>query len=153
LEIWNKIDDKSLESLKKQKALEEETVKRLTPLYEKLKNPLVKLYMHRIILDTKKHANMYQTLIEMNTRALIGKVNVELMNKELKTHIEEENKMLKGAIEISSMIKDEVFKKAFDRIVKDERQHHKILSELSGILKKEGEDWNKYFYEIMQDFP
>ena len=57
--------------LKKQKAFEEETVKRLTPFYNSMKHPLVKSFIHRIILDTMKHSDMYQTLIDINERVLI----------------------------------------------------------------------------------
>jgi rubrerythrin len=56
------------------------------------------------------------------------------MGKELTTHIKEESKMLNQAIEISARaieisksIKDEKFKWILERIVEDERNHHKIL--------------------------
>lgn len=55
--------------LKEQKAFEDETVKRLTPMYNSAENPLVRLFIHRIILDTMKHSDTYQTLIDLNTRA------------------------------------------------------------------------------------
>ena len=45
------------------------------------------------------------------------------------------------------------FKKIIERILEDEERHHKVLREILKILQEEGEDWNRYFYEIIQDFP
>lgn len=153
LSIWKKVDDETLEMLKEQKAFEDETAKRLTPFYNSLKNPLVKSLIHRIILDTTKHSDMYQTLLDINDRVLVGDINKNRMTEELSTHIQEETKMLNKAVEISKSVKDENYMKLIERIIEDERLHHKILKELFEIIKKEGEDWNRYFLEIMKDFP
>jgi len=104
LGLWEKMDDETLGLLKEQKDFEDETVTKLTPLYDSLKNPLVKLFIHRIILDTMEHSDLYQTLIDLNERALVGDVDRNLMNEALTTHIKEENKMLNKAIEISMSI-------------------------------------------------
>ena len=95
-----------------------------------------------------KHSDTYQTLIDLNERALVGGESQEKMGKELTTHIKEESKMLNQAKEISKSIKDEKFKLILERIVEDERNHHKILNELFEIIKKEAKDWDRYFYEL-----
>jgi rubrerythrin len=153
LSIWQKIDNNILAMLKEQKAFEEETVKRLTPFYNSMKHPLVKSFIHRIILDTMKHSDMYQTLIDINERVLVGDIDRNVMFKELSTHVKEENEMVNRAITISKSIKDENFKKLIESIIEDERRHHKILEELFKIIKIEGEDWNRYLYNIMKDYP
>ena len=56
--------------------------------------------------------------------------------------------MLVRAEKISGLIKDKNFKQILDQIVEDERQHHKILQRLFEVLKKEGEDWNQYLYDM-----
>lgn len=145
---WDKLDYQTLEMLKEQKTLEDETAKRLTPLHSSLKNPLVKLFVHRIILDTKRHSDTYQTLIDLNRRAVVGEVDRKTMIEELTTHIQEENRMLKQAEEISGSLKDTNFKQILVQIVEDEKQHHKTLQKLFEILKKEGEDWNRYLYDM-----
>lgn len=150
--VWEKVDEKTLEMLKAQKAFEDETVKRLTPLYESIKNPLAKSFINRIILDTMKHSHIYQTLIDLDRRALVGEINREKMIKELTDHIKEESKMVEKAVEISNSVKDKNFKKILDHVVEDERQHHKILQELYEIIKKEAKDWNRYLYEISSEF-
>lgn len=145
---WRKVDDKVLGMLKAQKAFEDVTVKKLTPLYNSVENPLAKLFIHRIILDTMEHSDMYKTLIALNRRALVGGIDRKMMTEELTIHVKEENKMLTKAIEISKSVKDENFKKILDRIIEDERHHHQILQELLRIIEKEGEDWNRYLYDM-----
>ncbi len=145
---WEKLDYQTLEMLKKQKTLEDETANRLAPLYSSLKNPLVRLFIHRIILDTKRHSDTYQTLLDLNQRAVVGELDRKTMIEELTTHIQEESKMLKQAEEISGSLKDKSFKQILVQIVEDERQHHKTLQKLFDILKKEGEDWNRYLYDM-----
>ena len=145
---WEKVDDKTLDMLKGQKAFEDETVKRLTPMYNSTKNPLVRFLVHRIILDTMKHSDTYQTLIDLNTRALVGEIERKTIAEELTTHIKEENRMLKQAEKISESIEDKKFKQIMEQIVEDEKQHHKILQKLFEILKKEAEDWNRYLYDM-----
>jgi rubrerythrin len=139
--------------LKNQKALEETTVERLTSFYNTVQNSLVKAFIQHIILDTTKHAEMYQTLIDLNTRALVGPIDRKTMIKELTTHIQEETQMLNKAIVIMNEITDDKFKRLVERIIDEERRHHYILEELYEILEKEGEDWNHYFYELMKDYP
>jgi len=148
LNVWKKVDEKSLEMLKEQKAFEDETAKRLIPLYNSVKNPFVRLFIHRIVLDTMKHSDTYQTLIDLNKRVVIGDVDRKTMSEELTTHIKEENRMLKQAEKISGTIEDKNFRQILEQIVEDERQHHKILQQLFEILKKEGHDWNRYLYDM-----
>ena len=145
---WKKVDEETLKILEKQKAFEDETVKRLTPLYNSTKTPLVRFLVHRIILDTMKHSDTYQTLIDLNTRALVGETERKTMTEELTTHIKEENRMLKQAKKISESVEDRNFKQILEQIVEDERQHHKTLQQLFEILKKEAEDWNRYLYDM-----
>lgn len=145
---WEKVDDKILDMLKEQKAFEDETVERLTPMYNSTRNPLVRFLVHRIILDTMKHSDTYQTLIDLNKRALIGEIERKTMTEELTTHIKEENKMLKQAKKISGSMEDKNFKQILEQIVEDERQHHGILQKLFEMLEKEAEDWNRYLYDM-----
>lgn len=145
---WQKVDDEQLEMLKALKAFEDETVKRLTPLYNSLKTPLTRLFIHRIILDTMKHSDLYETLIDLNKRALVGNIDRQIMTEKLTTHIKEESKMLNKAIEISKAVKDPNFRKVLEGIVEDERRHHRILQELYKIIEKEEKDWNRYMYDM-----
>jgi hypothetical protein len=143
-----KVDEKTLSKLKEQKAFEDETVKKLTPLHNSTENPFMKLFIHRIILDTMKHSDTYQTLIDMNQRVVVGESTRKKMIGELTSHIKNESEMLDKAVELSRSAKDERFRKILKGIVEDEKQHHRILKELFAIIKKEAEDWNQYLYDM-----
>jgi hypothetical protein len=145
---WEKVDDETLGMLKEQKAFEDDTAKRLTAMYNSLKNPLIRLFIHRIVLDTMRHSDTYQTLIELNKRAVVGDVDRKRMKEELTTHIKEENRMLKQAEKLSGSIEDRNFRQILEEIVEDEREHHKTLQRLFEILKEEGEDWSRYLYDM-----
>lgn len=147
--IWEKVDENTLELLKQQKAFEDKTAQKLNVLHDSTSNPLVRLFIHRIILDTMRHSDIYQTLIDLNRRALLGEIDRNLMTGELTTHIKEEGKMLDRAEEIHKSVKDTNYRKILERIIEDEKRHHKILKELYEILKREGEDWNRYLYDMM----
>ena len=146
--MWEKVDDRTLEVLKQQKAFEDETVKKLSPLYNSATNPFVRIFIHRIILDTMKHSDIYQTLIELNRRVALGEIDRKKMTEELTMHIKNESKMLDRAKEISRTLKDENFRKILEHIIDDEIQHHRILQDIFEIIKKEGEDWNRYLYDM-----
>ena len=148
MSVWKKVDDKTLEMLKEQKAFEDETVKRLTPFYNSLKSPFVKSFIHRVILDTMRHSDTYQTLIDLNRRALVGDVDRRTMKETLTTHITEESRMIKQAEKILGSIEDKNFQQILGQIIEDEKKHHMILQKLFEILKKEGEDWNRYLYDM-----
>ncbi|UCE44292.1 MAG: hypothetical protein JSV57_02050, partial [Candidatus Bathyarchaeota archaeon] len=75
-------------------------------------------------------------------------VDRKKMAEELTTHIKEENRMLKQAERLSGSIRDRNFKQILEQIVEDERQHHKTLQRLFEILKKEGEEWTRYLYDM-----
>ena len=144
--IWKKLDDETLNMMKEQKAFEDETVEKLTPFYKSVQNPLVKHFLHRIILDTEKHSDTYQLLIDLNRRAVVGEVDRKEMSGELTHHIGNESRMMDNAAKIVYRIQDKSSKKILEEILNDERQHHKILQDLYEILEKEGEEWNRYLY-------
>jgi hypothetical protein len=150
---WEVLDENALSKIKKQKEFEDETSKKLTPLYESAKNPIIKLYIHSIILDTMRHSDTYQMLIDLNDRAQIGEESAKLGEQELKNHITEEAKMLSQTEQISKSVKDKRIKQIILGILEDEQKHHRVLSELMKILKKESKEWDAYLYDLMTGFP
>ncbi len=148
LGVWKKLDDGTLEMLKEQKTFEDETVEKLKPLYRSAQNPLVKHFLYRIILDTKKHSDTYQLLINLNRRAVVGEADRKEMSGELAYHIGNESRMLDNAAKIVHGLQDKSTKKIFEEILNDEKRHHKILQDLFEILTKEGEEWNRYLYDM-----
>ena len=150
---WEILDENTLNKIKKQKDFEDETSKKLMPLYESAKNPIIKLYIHSIILDTMRHSDTYQMLIDLNDRAQISEESAKLGEQELERHIAEEAKMLAQTVQISKSVKDKRIKKIIQNILEDEQKHHRVLSELMKILKKESKEWDAYLYDLISGFP
>lgn len=150
---WEKLDEDSLNKIKKQKEFELQTAKKLTPLYEEAQNPLIKALIHSIILDTTKHAEAYQMLMDLNSTALMGEESKNLGKKELASHLKEEAFMLKQTVEISKVVKDKNVKEVILNILEDEKKHHRILTELLEMLEKESKEWDAYLYDLITGFP
>ena len=110
---WEILDEDAFNKIKKQKDFEDQTVKKLTPIYESAQNPVIKLFIHNIILDTMRHSDTYQMLIDLNSTAVMGKESQEIGEKELASHIKEEAKMLKQAKDISDVVKDKKINNLF----------------------------------------
>jgi rubrerythrin len=92
-------------------------------------------------------------LIDLNDRAQIGEESAKLGEQELKNHITEEAKMLSQTEQISKSVKDKRIKQIILGILEDEQKHHRVLSELMKILKKESKEWDAYLYDLMTGFP
>jgi rubrerythrin len=150
---WEIVDKNVLAKIKQQKEFEDQTAKKLTPLYESAQNPLIKLFLHCIILDTMKHSETYQMIIDLNERAAMGKESKGLGKQELSSHVKEEAKMLKQAQEISEVIKDKKVKKLVLNILEDEKKHHRALKDLLEMLEKESAEWDAYLYDLIEGFP
>jgi hypothetical protein len=150
---WEILDENTLSKIKKQKDFEDQTAKKLTPLYESAQNPVIKLFLHSIILDTMKHSDTYQMLIDLNSSAQIGKESRDIGEKELSIHIQEEAKMLKQAKDISEVVRDKKIRQLILSILEDEKKHHRVLKELLEILKKESKEWDAYLYDLITGFP
>lgn len=150
---WEILDEDALSKIKKQKDFEDQTAKKLTPLYESAQNPVIKLFIHSIILDTMRHSDTYQMLLELNSSGVMGKESKDIGEKELVSHIVEEAQMLKQAKDISEVVKDKKIKQLILNILEDEKKHHRVLKELLEILKKESTEWDAYLYDLITGFP
>jgi rubrerythrin len=150
---WRKIDENTLNKIEKQKQFEEQTAKKLTDLYESARNPLIKTLIHSIVLDTTKHAETYQMLIDLNSSALIGKESENLGKKAIANHLKEEAFMLKQTKEIRNAVKDKSIKQVILNILEDEKKHHRVLTEILNMLEKESKEWDTYLYNLMTGFP
>lgn len=150
---WEILDENAISKIKNQKDFEDQTAKKLTPLYESAQNPIIKLFIHSIILDTMRHSDTYQMLLDLNSSAQMGKESEDIGEKELTSHIKEEAKMLKQAKDISEAVKDKKIKQLILNILEDEKKHHRVLTDLLGILKKEAVEWDAYLYDLITGFP
>ncbi|MCW4005109.1 MAG: ferritin-like domain-containing protein [Candidatus Bathyarchaeota archaeon] len=150
---WKVLDESALEKIREQKEFEDQTAKKLTPLFQSAKNPLIKLYLHSIILDTMRHSDTYQMILELNDTALVGQQSQALGKQELTAHINEEAKMLKQTQDLIQTTTDPKIKQLLQNILEDEQKHHKTLTNILDILQKESKEWNKYLYDLIEGFP
>jgi len=150
---WEILDEDALSKIRKQKDFEDQTAKKLTPLYESAQNPVIKLFIHSIILDTMRHSDTYQMIIDLNSSALMGNESKDIGEKEITSHIAEEAKMLKQTKDISEVVKDKRIKQLILGILEDEKKHHRVLTGLLEILKKESTEWDTYLYDLITGFP
>lgn len=149
---WEKVDKRTIARLKEQKAFEDRVAKGLAFWQDSFKNPFVRLVIHRIILDTMRHSDTYQMLIDLNEGAFIGEASRAAMAAEVAAHIKEESRMLEQAKRIGQSIKEKRFKRILTQIIEDERKHHETLQDLSDMLRKEAAEWSRYLYKMYTDF-
>lgn len=150
---WKILDEDALSKIKTQKDFEDLTAKKLTPLYESAKTPVIKLFIHSLILDTMRHSDTYQMLIDLNSSAQIGQESKDIGQKELAIHIKEEAQMLKQTKDISEVVKGKKIKQLILNILEEEKKHHRVLKELLEILNKESTEWDAYLYDLITGFP
>ena len=148
---WEKVDKQTLARLKEQKAFEDRVAKGLTFWHDSFQNPFVRLFIHRIILDTMRHSDTYQMLIDLNEGAFIGEASRETMAAEVAAHIKEERRMLERAKTIAQSLKEKRFKQILTQIIEDEKKHHRLLQDLSDILRKEAAEWSRHLYKMSTD--
>jgi len=149
---WKILEEESLNKIKKQKEFEDQTAKKLTPLYESA-NPVIKLFIHSLILDTMRHSDTYQMLLDLNSSAQMGDESKDIGQKELAIHIKEEAQMLKQTKDICEVVKDKKIKQLILNILEDEQKHHRVLKEVLEILNKESKEWDAYLYDLITGFP
>jgi len=130
--------------LRDQMALEKRTAEVLSSTAQKAKNSVVKLFIDRLVLDSMKHADMLQALIDLNAGTLVTVVDKEDMKTSLEKHVEEEEEMLKRLEKILERVEDPKAKSLLKQIAEDERRHHRILDEVTRIVGWRGatdEQW------------
>jgi hypothetical protein len=150
---WKILEEDALNKIKEQKEFEDQTAKKLTPLYESAVNPIIKLFIHSLILDTMRHSDTYQMLLDLNSSAQMGDESKDIGQKELTIHIKEEAQMLKQTKEISEVVKDKKIKQLILNILEDEKKHHRVLKEVLEILNKESKEWDAYLYDLITGLP
>jgi len=130
--------------LRDQMALEKKTAKVLNSTVQRTKNSVVRLFLDRLVLDSLKHADMLQVLIDLNAGALVTVVDKGDMKASLERHIEEEKEMLNRLEQIMERIEDPKTKSLLKQIAEDERRHHRVLEEVTRIVGWRGatdEQW------------
>ena len=129
------MDEELMGMLKEQRAFEQNTAASLTASVNRTRNSIVRLFLNRLVLDSLKHADLLQALIDLNTGAIVSDIDKHRMKKELNKHVVNEKEMLSRAQAIADKVEDERTKGLLRQIVEDEQRHHRILNELLRIIE------------------
>jgi len=146
-----KMDEELIEMLKEHRTFEQNTAESLTASVNRTKNSIVRLFLNRLVLDSLKHADIIQALIDLNTGAVVSDIDKYRMKKELSKHVLNEREMLSRVQAIIGKVEDERTKGLLRQIIEDEQKHHKILNELLRIIETieniRDEDWWELYYD------
>ena len=80
--------------LKEQLALERETIASMDKQVRRTRNRIIKLLLHGIVLDSMKHTDMLETMIDLLTGSVVPEAERDELGKELKRHIQIEKDSL-----------------------------------------------------------
>jgi len=145
------MDEELIRMLKEQRSFEQNTADSLSASVNRTKNSIVRLFLNRLVLDSLKHADLLQALIDLNTGAIVADIDKYRMKKELNNHILSEKEMLSRAQKIAGKVEDERTRGLLSQIVEDEQRHHKILNELLRTIETieniRDEDWWELYYD------
>ena len=145
------MDEELIEMLKEHRTFEQNTAESLTASVNRTKNSIVRLFLNRLVLDSLKHADIIQALIDLNTGAVVSDIDKYRMKKELSKHVLNEREMLSRVQAIIGKVEDERTKGLLRQIIEDEQKHHKILNELLRIIETieniSDQDWWELYYD------
>lgn len=130
--------------LEAQYELEKRVAEMLSRTVEDTENSILRLYLNRLVLDSLKHADMIQALMDLRKGVALSISHRELMEESLEGHIAREEEMLRRLDGIISQVHEPKTKSFLQHIADDEKRHHKILNEVSQILTwrdSTQEDW------------
>ncbi|MCJ7507091.1 hypothetical protein MUP05_11610 [Candidatus Bathyarchaeota archaeon] len=130
--------------LRDQMVLEKKTAEVLSSTVQKAKNSVVRLFLNRLVLDSLKHADMLQALIDLNAGTIVTMVDKEEMKDSLERHVVQEKEMLDRLERILEKMEDPKGKSLLKQIAEDEKRHHRILDEVTKIVSWRGatdEQW------------
>lgn len=131
-----KTEKSVVELIQRQKESEESMVKAVKALEDKVHNAAARLLLAELRLDSTKHANICQEILNVTKKTKPVKlwdariesyVDMLVVKKELERHIQLEEEMLKDVEKIIGETEDEAIKLLLTHIVEDERKHHKNI--------------------------
>lgn len=139
-------EPKIIQLIKKQIEIEKINVRQVGETEKKVGNAAAKLFLGVIRLDSQKHANILNGILEVLRGIPPSKTLWEyridsyidpfVVKMELKNHMEREAEMIVHVEDEIKQTKDEGLKLLLQHIVDDERKHHKILETIVRHLHK-----------------
>ncbi len=138
-----------VELLKEQKKIELSHAEHLSKSMKELKHPMVHVMLESIIHDSRKHAAIAQSLIDVEAGIVPMKLDVDMgpavtLHQNIKQHVRVELEMIETLNDINKMVKDDRVKSFLDYWIGEEHRHHKMLSELSNLIDRDSVSIDEY---------
>jgi len=138
--------ERLIELIRAQIEVEKENVRQVTETEKKVDNAAAKLSLLEIRLDSQKHADILNGILEVLSGVppsqtlweyrLSSYIDPFLVKKELENHEKREARMIDHVEEEIKQTKDEGIKLLLQHVLEDERKHHKILETIVKHLHK-----------------
>jgi len=129
--------EKLIQLIKEQIEIEKENVRQVNETEKKVDSAAAKLSLLEIRLDSQKHADIFNGILEVLSgvpasktlweRRIDSYIDPFVVKRELESHIKREDEMLKHVEEEIKQTKDEGLKLLLQHIADEERKHHDIL--------------------------
>lgn len=133
-------------------AFEDQIVQAVNKSTDALQNRLLKELLRGVAFDSMKHALIFRAIIGLlEFSPAISDEDNTILNRDIKVHIENEEKAIKIYEEILGKIDNEKIKFMLETIIADEHRHHELLKTISKlIIEKETiqeDEWFDYIYK------
>ena len=147
--------DEMLKFLENQIKLENKIVQSVHDSLDKIENEAVKTALRGISLDSKKHAEMYRSAINLlsATSIALNEEQLDLQKKVIDDHIKMEKAVIKELEKKIEHVENEKVELLLKAILSDERRHHKLLKTLYEIVVRgeavtEGDWWDAIWGDV-----
>ena len=133
-------------------AFEDQIVQAVNKSTDALQNRLLKELLRGVAFDSMKHALIFRAIIGLlEFSPAISDEDNTILNRDIKVHIENEEKAIKIYEEMLGKIDNEKIKFMLETIIADEHRHHELLKTISKfIIEKETiqeDEWFDYIYK------
>ncbi len=118
----------------------------------KTDNPVIKLMLYQLALDSAKHDHLLQAALLLldSPSAAISKMESEEFRDAIKKHVEIEENMLDKFEEIVDLAEDKQIRFILEEIISDEKKHHAITMRIHKLVcedkKVSDEKWWDFLY-------
>jgi hypothetical protein len=135
--------------------MELEHVKRLQPSVEKADHRLVSALLETILHDSRKHAALYQALLDLDAGAAPVTLDVDMgaamgLHQDIRTHVQAEEMMITRLESIREGVEELRIREIVDHLLADERRYHSLLQRLSNIIDSDTAAFDEYLSLIQK---
>lgn len=149
------MSEEFLKFLENQITLEHKIVDSVENAVGKIENEAVKTALKGVSLDSRKHAMMYQSAINLLTvsSVALNEEQLDLQKKVVENHIKMEEAVIKALETRIDTIENEKVELLLKAILSDEHRHHKLLKTLYEILIRgeavtQGDWWDAIWGDV-----